>query len=417
MKYPDLHQIRQEFDHSHVEDIPAAVNAELAALDLGARCKPGQTIAITAGSRGIANIPEILRSIVDEMKKIGLEPFVVPAMGSHGGGVAEGQKKILEKYGITEETLGAPVRAGMDVVHLGESEDGVGVVIDKIASEADWVAGVNRVKPHTKFTGEIESGLCKMILIGLGKAEGAKIYHRSAVQYSFEHVAKTAIPIFLEKTSVLFGLGIVENAYDQTARLTATTSDDLVEKDKELLVDAKQRMPRLPFDELDVVVVDEMGKNYSGTGMDTNIVGWKSGVNATRVYVRDISAPSGGNAAGVGYADMVHRRLIDKMNAKATYLNCLTANSFDAGRIPITFETDKEAIEAALNTIGFTSPEQARLCWIPNTLELGEVWLSEALMGEVESRSDLGRMNGPEPIRFDDTGDFIPCSGMFENGH
>jgi len=413
MKYPRLYQVRQRFDGQELRDIPAAISAEVAKLDLGAHCRPGQSVAITGGSRGIAEIATILRAVVSELKALGLKPFVVPAMGSHGGGNAEGQAKVLEKYGVTESSIGAPVRASMEVVQLEETEDGVPVVIDRLASEADQVVVVNRAKPHTRFRGEIESGLCKMMLIGLGKAKGADLYHRALVQLPLERLVSTAVPLILEKANVLFGLGIVENGYDRPARIGAALPERIIELDRELLADAKSRMPRLPFNRFDVVVVDWIGKTFSGTGMDTNIVGHKSDVDITLLYARGLHASSGGNAAGCGYADLVHRRLAAAMDAKITYLNCFTARGFAPAKLPMVFETDREAIEAALTSIGLTPPGRARLCWIPNTLHLGEVWLSESLLAETEARPDLTVQSGPHPIQFDEVGDFAPVPGMF----
>jgi len=413
MKYPPLYQVRQKFDDEALRDVPAVVGAEVAKLGLRARCRPGQSVAITAGSRGIAELATILRTLVGELHALGLEPFIVPAMGSHGGGKADGQAKVLEKYGVTERAMGAPVRASMEVVQLGETEDGVPVVIDRLASEADWVVVVNRAKPHTRFRGEIESGLCKMMLIGLGKAEGAGLYHRALVQLPFDRLVSTAVPLILERANILFGLGIVENGYDRPARIEAARPERIIELDRELLADAKRRMPRLPFSKLEVVVIDWIGKNFSGTGMDTNIVGHKSGVDVTCLYARGLHPSSGGNATGCGYADMVHRRLAAAMDAKATYLNCLTARGFAPAKLPMVFETDREAIDAALTSIGLTLPEKARLCWIPNTLHLGEVWLSESLLAETEARPDLTVQSGPHPLQFDEVGDFTPVPVMF----
>ena len=419
MNFPKLYQVRQAFDDQRITDIPAAVSEQIARLNLDSRCKPGQSVAITAGSRGITDIVQILASIVAELRNLGLHPFIIPAMGSHGGGKAEGQAKVLKKYGVTEETVGAPIRATMDVVEIGRTEDGIPVVVDRFAFEADWIVVVNRAKTHTRFSGDIESGMCKMMLIGLGKAAGALSYHRAEVHLSFDRVVQTAVPMVLEKAHILFGLGIVENGYDQTARIETAPPEGIIELDKDLQADSKRRMPRLPFKAFDLVVIDDLGKNFSGTGMDTNVVGWKSGVETTRVYARDLHPGSGGNAAGIGWADLVHRRLVDKTDVKATYLNCLTAIAFQAAKIPMTFDTDREALEAALDSIGLIPPEKARVCWIPNTLHLAEIWLSEALVREAESHPDLEIESGPHPIDFDESGDFVPCPRMFagREGH
>jgi hypothetical protein len=411
--YPLLYQVEQRFDRERVEDIPAAVRSELAALNLSSRCQSGQTIALTVGSRGIANLPAIVRATADTLKTLGLKPFIVPAMGSHGGATPEGQKHVLEEYGVTEKTVGVPIRSCLDVVPLGTTEDGVPVVIDRLAHEADWIGVINRIKPHTRFIGEIESGLAKMILIGLGKAEGARIYHRAEVVHSFGRLVRTAVPLALRQARILFGLGIIENGHDETARLAGVAPARLLEVEPELLRDAIRRMPKLPFREFDVVVIDQMGKNFSGVGIDTNIVGAKSGATIRRIYVRDLHPSSGGNAIGVGQVDLIHRRLAEKIDPKVTRVNCVTSLNLAAARVPMTFDTDREALEAALTTIGLTPPQEARLCWIPNTLELHEVWISQSLIGQARERPDLTVRAGPCPIQFDKNGDFVPCPGMF----
>ncbi|MBI2194241.1 MAG: DUF2088 domain-containing protein [Planctomycetes bacterium] len=411
MELPPLYRIRQEFDRERVENIPAAVSSELGRIRIETRARPGQTVALTVGSRGIANLPLIIRSAASELKRLGLRPFIIPAMGSHGGATAAGQEKVLAHYGISEASVGVPVRSSMDVIRVGETTDGVPVVIDRLASEADWIGVINRVKPHTRFRGDIESGLAKMFLIGLGKAEGARIYHRAEVHLSFRRLIETAVPLVLRQCRILFGLGIIENGYDETARLAAAGPEEIFELEKELLADAKRRMPRLPFQSLDVVVVDQIGKNLSGTGMDTNIVGVKSGIEIKRIYARDLHPASEGNATGVGIAHMVHRRLVRRMDARATYMNCLTSLGIELARIPMTFDTDREALEAALTTIGLTPPPQARLCWIANTLELSEIWASEACLKP--SSTALHVEAGPFPMTFDNEGQFVPFPGMF----
>lgn len=407
MQLPALYKIHQSFDGQQVDDIPARVSEQIAALNLHKRIKPGQTVAITGGSRGIANIPLILKSVVDELKSLGLKPFLVPAMGSHGGATAEGQRKILHKYGMTEQAVGCEIRASMDVVELGWPMPGIRVVEDRNAYEADWVVVVNRAKPHTRFDGEIESGLCKMILIGLGKTEGATLYHKAAVNYSFGKLVEVAVPFFLEKANLLFGMGLVENGYEETAIIEAAPPEGLIALDKKLLAEAKRMMPKLPFNKIDVVIVDEMGKNYSGTGMDTNIIGSKSSVEITRVFVRDLHPSSEGNAAGVGFADMITDRMRDKIDLHATALNCMTAQAFAGARVPVSFPTDRDALTAAMATIGLTESHESGIVWIPNTLHLKEVMVSETFMEEVEAREDLAIVDGPHEMVFDEAGNLV----------
>ncbi|MDP6467585.1 MAG: lactate racemase domain-containing protein, partial [Pirellulaceae bacterium] len=273
--YPLMFRVRQTFERPRVDDIPAAVDAQLSQLELSKTIQPGQSVAITAGSRGIANIHLIIKAAVDHLRAIGAEPFIVPAMGSHGGGTAEGQRKIIECYGITESYCGCPIRASMETEVVCEAEEGFPVHFDRHAFTADHVIVCGRVKPHTGFTGDIESGLMKMMLIGLGKHAGAKVYHRAIKDNSFGQIVRSVAREVLSKCRIAAGLAIIENGYDETAKIAAVAPSDFEEREKELLVEAKQWMPRLPFKTADLLLIDEIGKNISGTGMDTNIVGRK----------------------------------------------------------------------------------------------------------------------------------------------
>jgi len=274
-------RLRQHFERPRVEDIAAAVRSTLQSLDLGQTIKPGQTVALTAGSRGIANIPLVLRSIAEFLKDLGARPFLVPAMGSHGGGTAEGQKKVLESYGITESYVGAPIRASMEVVEVGTTGEGFPVVLDRRASEATHIAVVARVKPHTSYHGPVESGLLKMMMIGLGKHVGALNYHRVLLDYPYDQVVRSVGRTMLARAPIAFGLALVENAYDETAQVAAVRPADLEKGEEELLVLAKQWLARLPFQEGDLLIVDEIGKEVSGSGMDTNVVGRKRAFRTT----------------------------------------------------------------------------------------------------------------------------------------
>src|SRR5688572_27280073 len=273
--YPRIFRVRQTFESQIVADIPATVEAELRSLNLAAKVKPGHSVAITGGSRGVNNIAIILKAVVDHAKSLGLQPFIVPAMGSHGGGTAEGQIGVLEGYGVTEATMGCPIRATMETVVVCEAAEGFPVHFDKHAFGADHVIVVNRIKPHTMFVGDVESGLMKMMLIGLGKHNGAKVYHRAIMNYSFGQIVRSVAREVLSKCRVVAGLGIVENAYDQTALIRAVAPQEFEDREKELLVLAKQWIPRLPFKTADILLIDEIGKNISGTGMDTNVIGRK----------------------------------------------------------------------------------------------------------------------------------------------
>ena len=414
MSFPNMLRIRQHFDAPTVEDIPAAVSEEITRLNLSARVKPGQSVAVSVGSRGINNIALITKSLVEELKALGLEPFLVPAMGSHGGGIAEAQREIIEGYGVTEEYVGAPIKASMETVQIGQTEDGVPVFFDKYAFEADHVAVVGRIKPHTDFVGEIESGLHKMMLIGLGKHKGAALYHQAIVHYSFDRIIRSVGQQVIDQCGVLLGLGIVENQYDQTALLKGVAPEELVEREKELLVLAKKWMPRLPFDHVDLLIVDEIGKNISGAGMDTNVVGRKFHDNhaaekeypkVTRILVRGLTPETHGNASGIGTAEYAHRRAVEEMDREITYINCMTGNHPSGAHIPLYFDTDQICIEKALQTVGLREPGEEKIMRIHNTLDLGELLVSEAYRAEVEAREDLSIVEEAASMPFDASGD------------
>ncbi len=417
MSYPRLMRVAQHFEAPTVNDIPGTVRDEVARLKLSSQVKAGQTIAISVGSRGIANIALIVKSLADELKALGGKPFLVPAMGSHGGGIAENQRGIIESYGVTEEFTGAPIRASMETVEVGRTQEGVPVLLDKYAFEADHVAVVARVKPHTGFNGEIESGLHKMMLIGLGKHKGAALYHQAIIHYSWDQMVRSIARTVIEKCGVLLGLGIVENQYDQTALIEAVAPGDFLERERELLVLAKRWMPRLPFESIDLLVVDRIGKDISGAGMDTNVIGRKYNDHRatdgehpriTRIYVRDLTDETHGNASGLGMAEYCHRRAVERMNREATYINCMTGNAPSGASIPITFDNDRRALGLALGTVGLVEPEQAKVVRIHDTLDLREILASEAYLPEVESRGDLSVVTPPTDLEFDSNDDFLP---------
>src|SRR5215471_13608673 len=315
MPFPRMLRLRQKFDSPRLEDIPGEIERQLRSLDLASQVKPGQTVAITVGSRGIDNIAVITKAIVEHFKRLKAAPFIVPAMGSHGGGTAEGQRQIVEGYGITEEFVDAPIRSSMETVIVDKTAQGIPVHFDRQAYGADHVVVAGRVKPHTGFVGEIESGLHKMMLIGLGKHEGAKIYHRAIMDYSWLEIVTAVADSVLKKCKVLCGVGIVENAYDETALVAAVAPRDFLRREKELLVLAKQWMPRLPFKKVDLLIVDELGKNISGSGMDTNVIGRKyndhratekDGVAVKTIFVRGLTAATHGNACGIGMAEFTN---------------------------------------------------------------------------------------------------------------
>jgi hypothetical protein len=409
MHYPKFVRIRQFFDQPRIADVAAAVAAQLERLDLGQRVRPGQTVALTAGSRGIANIPTILRAAVDHLKRLGARPFIVPAMGSHGGGTAEGQREIVESYGITEAAVGAPIRSTMDVVPLGPSADGYPVVLDRHAAGADHIGVIGRVKPHTGFHGPLESGLLKMMMIGLGKHAGAIAYHRLLLEKPYDQVVRSVGRTVLAKAPVAFGLAVVENARDETALVEAVSPARFEEREEQLLRRARELMPRLPVHEADLLVIDEIGKEISGSGMDTNVVGRKrsgrtdpgpAGQPVMRtIFVRGLSAHTHGNAAGIGLADFTTRRLVDAMDYRSTVINCLTGGASDAASIPVWFETDREVVDAALDMMGSRAAVDARVLHIRNTLQVNELVMSEPCLAE-PARTRYEPLSPAAPLAF-----------------
>ena len=412
MALPKMVRIKQHIEAPVVEDIPAAVRTELDEIEAASLVGRGDRIAITGGSRGVANIDIVIKATVDYLKELEAKPFVVPAMGSHGGATAEGQRDVLAHYGITEETVGAPIEATMDTVEIGKTADGLPVLLDRNAAEADGIVPLNRIKAHTDFKGSIESGLMKMMAIGLGKQRGANLYHRAFFQYGFEHVIITVSSLVLDTGRVVFGLGLVENAHEHTAKVAAMRPNELIRRERELLVEAKSLMGRLPFDTLDLLVIDWMGKNISGTGMDTNIIGRmmqnfepepeKPAI--LRIVVRDITEESNGNATGIGLADFTTTRLVEKVDRYATYMNGITGLGPQKSKIPFYYDTDREAIDVALSTIGLTPPEEAKVARVESTLKLATLDISEAFIEDAKLRSDLEIVGEAKPFEFNASG-------------
>ncbi|MDD5204676.1 MAG: lactate racemase domain-containing protein [Desulfobacterales bacterium] len=411
MRYPEMIRIRQVLDVPRVENIEETVDRELGSLN-GLGIKRGDRIAVTAGSRGVANIVRILRRVVEKIREAGGEPFLVPTMGSHGGGTAEGQIDVLRSLGVTEESTGAPIRSSMEVVEIGKSRFGFPVLVDKYAAGADGIVVVNRIKPHTEFEGPIESGLMKMMAIGMGKHKGCFEVHRQTVQFGYREVIPEIGSMILGRLPILFGLGIVENVYDETALIRAVPASKILETEKELLSLAKNLMARLPFEKIDVLVVDEMGKNVSGTGMDTNVIGRIMFIGEkeperpriTRIVVLDLTEATHGNGVGIGLADYTTRKLVEKLDLSVTATNAITAMTPEKGRIPLAMATDQEAVNAAFQTIGAVQPEEAKVVHIRNTLELGEMEISRALMKEAQGRTEIQPLREIGPLHFDASG-------------
>jgi hypothetical protein len=406
-------RVKQTFQGPVIHDVPAAVRAALGRLLLPVR--PGQSVALTVGSRGVVNIAAIVRATVDHLRDLGARPFIIPAMGSHGGGTADGQRAVLEHYGVTETSMGCPIRATMEVVQVGEVL-GLPIWLDRHAAEADWVGVINRVKPHTGFAGDIGSGLFKMMTIGMGKHRGAVQAHRANIRLGYERMITALGREMLRTGRIAFGLGVVENSYDETALVEAFLPDGLEAGERELLRKARAWMAKLPFDPIDLLIVDEMGKDVSGTGMDTNVIGrhttWFerpfTSPRITFIVVCDTTANTYGNATGIGLADFTTRRLADKIDWEPTYVNALTACSPGGPKLPTVLDSARDAVAVALSCLGLERVEDARVVRIQNTLRLAEVDVSEACLAELGGRDDLAPLGEPAELTFAADGSLPP---------
>ncbi len=393
MDFPELHLLEQDFRAFPGLDVPNGTLVELGRSGLLKAVTPGQTVLITAGSRGVGCMAEVLRAVVEAVKARGARPLILPAMGSHGGGTAAGQIEVLRHLGQTPETLGAPIHDRMEPVEIGEAE-GCPVYADRAAVEADHIVIVNRVKEHTEFIGEIESGLLKMAVVGLGRVAGAEVMHQLAVRISYIKAIQAIARVLFQKLPVRGGVAILEDKTNTVRRLEAVPASAVFEREPQLLAEARQHHACLPFDQLDVLLVDEIGKDISGAGFDTKVIGRIMNIyekecerpRITRIVLRDLSARTGGNAIGLGLADVVHRRVVDKMDAGMTALNCITAVAPEKARIPIVAPSDRAALEAAFRSIGLWSPQSVRLAWIVNTSDLRRLAVSPALAAEARAK-------------------------------
>jgi len=387
---PKMVRVRQEFPGTRVGDLAARLSEEFEKPGIGERIKPGQKIAVAVGSRGVADIVMITRVAVAQIKRRGGIPFIVPAMGSHGGATAAGQQEILANLGVTEAAVGCPIRSSMEVVEVGRLDNGLPVLMDRLAYEAEGIVVINRVKPHTAFRAPVESGLSKMITIGLGKQKGADSCHAYSFKYMYEFIVKMA-QIKIARTPILFGIATVENAYDQVALVEAVPAEDIIERDAELLTIAKKNMPSILFADMDVLIVDYLGKNISGDGMDPNITGryptpYASGGPAiNKLVVLNLTSETHGNANGIGAADFTTDKVEQAMDRVATYMNGLTSTVVSPLRLPAVMGSDKQAMQAALKTCNAFDRTKARVVRIRDTLHLGEIMISEALLSEARN--------------------------------
>ena len=409
---PRMVPVEQSFDDSELPDVAASTRAELRRSAITDTVKPGMRIAVTAGSRGICDLQTVIREIVSFLKAAGAEPFVIPAMGSHGGASALGQAAILAAYGITPELVGCPVRATMEVTRIGELDDGRPILIDRYAAEADGIVVVNRVKAHTAFRARYESGVMKMMTIGLGKQAGAEVCHKQGILQLGPNVEKFAFGI-LRCANILFGVGIVENAFDKTAAVRAMTAKEIPEIEPQLLAEAKCRMARILLDQTDVLVVDEIGKDISGEGMDPNIAGrWivptvTGGIRAERVAVLDLTEESLGNSVGLGMADVCSRQAADKADADMTYPNSLTSKVPCLCAVPMTFDNHLYTIRAAVKMVPDKEPADVTVIRIKNTLSMRTIEVSENLLDAVRNQPGMSIAGPPAELRFDARGNLF----------
>jgi hypothetical protein len=415
-EFPKIFKIRQEVDAPRLQNVEKRVEELLDQFELSKKVKKRERIGLTAGSRGIKDKPKVLKTVIERLKALGTSPFVVPCMGSHGGATAQGQVEVLESLGITEKSVGAPILSSIEVEEIGQTRFGTPVLIDKNVLKADKIIVVNRIKPHTDFEGEIESGLIKMMVIGMGKPKGALMVHRLTIKHGFPAVLAEVGSILLNKLPIFFGVGIVENQYDETAIIDLLKPEEIMEKEKALLKKAKELIPFLPFNQMDILIVDEMGKNISGAGMDTNVIGRNLFIGGTksnkpkitRIFVRDLTEESHGNATGIGMADYTTKRLVDKIDYTSTRINCMTGMAPENGRVPIFFEKDREALSIAHYNSGVFDPQDLRVLWIKNTLEIEYLFASEAFLNQARSNSRLDILSEPLDFPFDQDGNLIP---------
>ncbi len=412
---PNMIKVRQHFaSPDEIVDIKSVVKQELNKPEIKATIKPGMTIAVGIGSRGIAEIPRIAQAVIAELKALGAIPFAVPAMGSHGGATAQGQRHVLENLGMTEEILGCEIRASMETVKLGELENGLPILMDKNAMQADGIIAINRIKAHNAFTAPIESGIIKMITIGFGKQDGADSCHT----HGFGNMAKNIVDmarIKLKRTPFLFGIGTVENAYDKVVKIEAIAADRLEERETALLAESKSYFPKILFDNVDIAVIDLMGKIYSGGGMDGHVMGRAptpfvepiATIRPDRIAVLDLHEQSGGNATGMGWADYCTQRLYNKIDLPETYPNVITSRLARDGFIPVIMPSDKQAIQVAIKTcIILDGRTEARIVRMANTLHIGEIYISENMLDDARANNNIEILTEPAQFIFDEENNF-----------
>jgi hypothetical protein len=409
---PKMVKVKVKFDDKKIDDLGSALREKLQQEHIQNTVKPGMEIAIAVGSRGLDRLVELTAVTVQFLKEMGAKPFIVPSMGSHGGATAEGQRDVLAHLGVTEESAGCEIRSSMEVIKLGELSNGLPVYIDKYASQADGIVVINRVKPHTAFRGPVESGIMKMISIGLGKQKGAEACHQLGFKYMAENVPAMA-KMIMEKKPILFGVATVENAFDKVAIVDVLTPEQIIDKEADLQAKAKELLPKLFFEQLEVLVIDQIGKNISGDGMDPNITGRyptpyaHGGPDVNKMVVLGLTHETEGNANGVGTADFTTKRLVDKMDLEATYANGLTSTVVAPTKIATTLPNDREAIQAAIKTSNILDFTKVKMVRIKNTLELSEIEISEELLDYIAKHPNMEQISDLYEFTFDEKGNLF----------
>ena len=418
--FPEMAVVRQKFVMAGVQDIPAAVYASFNSIPsdvMSLKSAKGKSVAVAVGSRNIDNLQLVVEKCLRFLEQRGFNPFIVPAMGSHGAATAEGQERVLAHLGITKASVGAPVRSSLEVVQIGQTGQGIPVYLDKLASEADHIVLVNRIKKHTEFEHKFESGLMKMMAIGLGKQAGAAMYHQAMLSFGYANVIQSIADYVLQKANILCGVGIVENGYGRTAKIGIGLREKIEEQEIALFKLAKSLSPALPFEEADVIVIDEMGKDISGTGFDTKVVG-RIGLplvtpdpespNIKRIVVCDLTEASEGNAVGVGVADIITRRLRDKIDQEALDMNTITGVCPESGKTPLTLGSDREALDVAIRCVGLIPTEKLKIMRIKNTSCLSEVDVSTGYADELKTCEELEVIRDWHDMAFDGEGNLPP---------
>jgi hypothetical protein len=411
--FPNMVPVQQSIETPRIEDVGAETEKELQRIRFSTLIQGGDRVGITVGSRGLASIGELLGVLIHAIRDAGGEPFIIPSMGSHGGGTAEGQIRVLQSLGIDEKSMGVPIRASGESEKIGTTENGTPVYVSReVLADTDKLVLLNRVKSHTEYSGSIESGICKMCAIGLGNPRGAKVVHELALDLGYERTIVEAGLYIIEKLPIVCAVATVENYYHEVSHVKALLPENILREEQNLLRIAKANTGQLPFDRLDLLIVDEIGKNISGAGLDTDVIGRimvygqqePPKPDIKRIVVLDITDESHGNAIGIGLADFTVKRLLDKIDRESTYLNCITAQTPEKGRLPIWFHSDREAIGVALLSIGSVKPAGARVVHIKNTEEVRYVEVSESLLKETEKREDLETTGELKPMEFDENG-------------